>query len=186
MATRKELGATLTAALARMSDRIYDAHKWYAGRTYVGEARLQHVEEQCSGFREEIKAIEEQAKEYLVLAPEMESQLRHDVWQLNDAVRDFERTVQDVAHSTIMRERELDDPLRPTGRFARRTGPNELRTVHDQMVPVYETVYDDLLGIFPVTVCTGHRPQTVVTRYDNRGRKTIWTVYDHSPHRRWR
>lgn len=177
MATRKDLAAELMSIMENLNDRIFGAHKSYMGTTYVGQGSFEYVKKQCSLYRDEISAVEKKAEDYLALAPDMKNEFKHNVWKLNDAVNDFERSVRSVAHDTKLRNRELEDPMRPTGSFARRTGTNELTTVVENTVPIIRQVQSGFLGLSTAPIVIGHGKQTIVTKFDNSGRPISKSIY---------
>jgi hypothetical protein len=177
MATRKELGAKLMEEFGRLNDDIYECHRNYTGRSHTGSSSLALIGQACSGFAERLTQVRKSAEEYLALAPEMRSQFEYDASETASAIREFRNSTGGVHHDTLVKERELDDPHRPTGGgFARRTGPNELTTAQDSVVPVIRHVPSGLFSTSPVVV--GHAHQRVVQTHDNRGRVTGMTVFD--------
>lgn len=179
---RKALGAKLTASLSGLSEEIYNAHNRYAGSTSVDEAVMDAVNRRCGQLRVKHAEVQELAKKYLALAPEMESQFRRDVRELESGIDEFQNSVADVYHDTRTRRRVENDPLRPTGGgFARRVEPNRLVKVYDRVVPRIHMV-PGLLWDTPVYAGDAH--QRVIETFDGRGHGESIEIYDHDTHRR--
>lgn len=102
MRTRKELGAELTRRLQAIIDRVYDEHLKDSGSTYISSFRMRLVHEYSREMEEELREIMGGVgKEYLAVAPEMGFQVRANVSDIEDAIRDFRRAVESVFHENL-------------------------------------------------------------------------------------
>lgn len=169
----------LTIALQGLLNRIYNAHDAIAGLTYDGKHTPSWVVpnlEKVAAFRAEAATLEKSdlMQAYFLKAPDSGLKGRENSNTLHEALNNYEAQVRKAKGSG-----DDSDYLRPTGGgLARRTTPNELVTVRDEIRHSDQSSYGTRNGPFNRPIGGDGSYHAVVRRtHDNTGRTTSTEIY---------